>query len=129
MTPTTPGLGDVMSLSKRLVKQLLRIGHGRLELLSVELQEERERLMLALLLALGTAVFGLLAGIVLTALIVLISWEYSPKITLVVLLALYAGAGFSTYLRLKKMQRDGRLFPATMEQLQKDRACLDQIVH
>ncbi len=117
-----------MSLSRRVLKQLLTIGFGRLELLSVELQEERERLMFALLLALCAAVFGLLAGIVLTLLLVVLTWDRSPAITLAVLLVTYAGAGLVAYRRLIRLQRESKLLPATMEQLQKDRQCIDQII-
>ena len=43
----------------------------------VEVQEERERLLHAILLALGVAVFGLLAGVAITGAIVVILWEVS----------------------------------------------------
>lgn len=128
MNPGTPDTEGVISLSKRLLKQALTIGYGRLELLSVELQEERERLMFALLLALGTAVFGLLAGIVLTLLLVVLTWNHSPALTLAVLLAIYSGACFATCRRLFRLRREAKLLPATMEQLHKDRQCLDQII-
>lgn len=47
---------------------------NRLELLAVEVQEERERLLHALLLALGVAAFGLLAGLTLTAAVAVVLW-------------------------------------------------------
>jgi uncharacterized membrane protein YqjE len=40
----------------------LAIGENRFELLMVEVQEERERLLHAIVLALGAAALGLLAG-------------------------------------------------------------------
>ena len=47
---------------KRIAQRLLTIGENRLELFLVEVQEERERLLHAVLLLLGVAVFGFLAG-------------------------------------------------------------------
>ena len=71
-------LGQLAATSKRFARRLLTIGENRLELLMVEVQEERERLLHAILLALGVAAFGLLAGITLTAAIVIWLWAYSP---------------------------------------------------
>lgn len=53
----------------------MAIGENRLELLLVEAQEERERIVHALLLLLGVAVFGLLAAAALTGAIVVWLWE------------------------------------------------------
>ena len=58
-------------------RQLLTIGENRLELLTVEAQEGRERLVLVFLMALGVAVFGLMATLTLTAAIVVWLWPYS----------------------------------------------------
>lgn len=57
----------------------------------VELQEQaaRERLLLAILLALDVAVFGLLAGIALDREVAVIFCEAHPIITLVVWTAIY----------------------------------------
>ena len=50
------GLGPLAASSKHFARRLLTIGENRLELLMVEVQEERERLLRAILLALGVAV-------------------------------------------------------------------------
>ena len=71
----------------------MTIGENRLELLTVEVQEERERLLHAFLLALGVAAFGLLAGITLTAAIVVLLWAWSPVAVLLTLTGLYGAAG------------------------------------
>jgi hypothetical protein len=52
----------------------LTIGENRLELLTVEVQEEREHLLHAFLLGLGMAALGLLAAMTLTAAIVVLLW-------------------------------------------------------
>ena len=48
----------------------------------VEVQEERERLLRAILLALGVAALGLLTGITLTGAIVVLLWGFSRAGTL-----------------------------------------------
>ena len=71
----------------------MTIGENRLVLLTVEVQEERERLLHAILLALGVATFGLLTGMTVTALIVVLFWASSPVLALLTLTALYAATG------------------------------------
>jgi uncharacterized membrane protein YqjE len=114
--------------SKQFARRLLTIGENRLELLTVELQEERERLRLALLLALGVAAFGLLAALTLTAAIVMLLWNYSPVAVLLTLTGLYAAGGIVLYRRLSGLLHDWKTFSATLDQLRKDRACLEKTI-
>ena len=90
MEPAPTHAGKLVEASKRFARRLLTIGENRFELLVVEVQEERARLLHAILLALGVAAFGLLAGMALTASIVLWLWEYSPMAVLLTLTGLYA---------------------------------------
>jgi len=113
---------------KLLAGRLLAIGENRLELLSVELQEERERLLRALLLALGVVAFGLLAAMTLTAAIVVKWWHSSPLAVLLSLTFLYGAAGAFLYWRLAGLLRDWQTLPASLDQLRKDRACLEKIL-
>ena len=84
METTTASLQQLAATSKQVARRLLTLGENRLELLAVEVQEERERLLHAFLLALAVAVFGLLAGLTLTAAIV-ITWTGSPVCILLLL--------------------------------------------
>jgi uncharacterized membrane protein YqjE len=104
----------------------LTIGENRFELLMVEVQEERERLLHAILLALGMAGFGLLAGVALTGAIVVLLWELSRVAALLVLTCLYGATAVCLYRRLTLLLRDWQSLPATLDQLRKDRACLDK---
>jgi uncharacterized membrane protein YqjE len=110
---------------KRLARLLLAIGENRFELLSVELQEERERLLRVILLALGVAAFGLLAGVGLTAVIAVLFWRLSPLLALLVLTILYGVTALCLYWRLTRLLRDRQILPATLDQLRKDRVCLE----
>jgi uncharacterized membrane protein YqjE len=114
--------------SKHFARRLLTIGENRLELLTVEVQEERERLLHAFLLALGVAVFGLLAGFTFTAAIVVGLWTWSPLAVLVILTIAYAAAGIFLWRRLTGLLRDWQTLSASLDQLRKDRACLEKIL-
>jgi len=115
--------------SKNFARRLLTIGENRLELLTVEVQEERDRLLRALLLALGAAAFSLLAGMTLTALIVVLLWDCSHWAALSTLAVLYGAAGVCLCRRLTALLRDWQTLPASLDQLRKDRACLEEILH
>lgn len=126
MEPTTDHLTQVATTSKNFVRRLLTIGENRLELLMVELQEERERLLHAILLALGIAVFGFLTGVALTAAIVVLLWKISPVAVLLILTGLYAAISLCLYLRLAALKRDWKILPETLDQFRKDRACWEK---
>ena len=92
----------------------------------VEVQEERELLLHAILLTLGVAALGLLAGVALTGAIVVLVWELSRVAALLVLTGLYGAAAVYFYRRLTRLLRDWQNLPATLDQLRKDRACLEK---
>jgi len=126
MDAATVSFKQLTTTSKQVVRRLLTIGENRLELLTVELQEERERLLHAILLALGVAVFGLLAGITLTAAIVVWLWAWSAVAALLTLTSLYTAAGIWLYRQLIGRLRDWQTLAASLDQLRKDRACLEK---
>ena len=126
MEPAPAPAGQLVETSKRFARRLLTIVENRLELLMVEVQEERERLLHAILLALGVAAFGLLAGVALTGAIVVLLWAYSPVAVLLTLTGLYGAAGVCLYRQLTRLLRDWQNLPATLDQLRKDRAGLER---
>lgn len=119
-------VGQLATTAKELARGLLLMGENRLELLTVEVQEERERLLHALLLALGIAGCGLLAGLTLTAALVVALWAWSPVVVLLILTGLYGGAALLLGRLLMERLRDWQTLSATLEQLRKDRAGLEQ---
>lgn len=126
MEPATPNLAQLGIHSKRIATRLLAIGENRLELLLVEMQEERNQLLQALVLVLGVAAFVFLAGVALTIMIVVLLWEQSPIWALVVLASLYAAIAVLLYRRFAALRRDWRTLPATFDQIRKDRECLEK---
>jgi uncharacterized membrane protein YqjE len=128
MEESTASFSQLAAASKDLARRLLIIGENRLELLAVEVQEERERLLHALLLAAGMAVFGLLAGMTLTAAIVFLLPACPPAAVLLTLTGLYGAAGVYLCWRLMALLRGWELLSASLDQLRKDRACLEKIL-
>lgn len=126
METATANLGHLAANSKTFARRLLTIGENRLELLAVEVQEERVRLLHAILLALGVATFGLLAGIALSAAIVVLLWDSWPVAALLTLTGLYTASAAWLYRQLTGRLRDWKTLSATLDQLRKDRACLEK---
>jgi len=128
METATASFTELAVTSRALARRLMTMGENRLELLTVEMQEERERLLQAILMALGVAAFGLLACMTLTAIIVVLLWAWSPWAPLLVLTGLYGVAGIFLYQRLAGLLRNWHTLSATLDQLRKDRACLEKIL-
>lgn len=126
MAESTLPLGDLAAASKQTVRRLLTIGGNRVELLRLEAQEERERFMQALLLAVAASVCSLLAALTLTAAIVVLLWPYSPIGVLLGLTVLYgAGAAFLCR-RISALFQNWQAFSASMDQFKKDCECLEK---
>jgi uncharacterized membrane protein YqjE len=127
MEEPTATFGQLAATSKDLARRLLIIGENRLELLAVEVQEERQRLVRALLLAMGAAVCALLGGMTLTAAVVLFLGAWSPAAILLIFTVLYGAVGGFLYWRLTRLFRGWEMLSASLDQLRKDRACLEKI--
>ena len=128
MEAATSSFKQFTATTKRLVGILATLGENRLELMAVEVQEERERVLHAFLLALGVAAFGLLAGITLTAAIVVLLWAYFPLAALLIMATAYGAAGAYLYSRLAALLRNWQTLPASLDQIRKDRACLEKML-
>lgn len=119
---------QVTATARDLARLVLTIGENRFELLTLEVQEERERLLRALFLALCTAILGLLAGLAFTAAVVVLFWSHSPVMVLLIVSGVYAVAGICLLRRLAGELHDRQTLSASLEQLRKDRACLEKII-
>jgi uncharacterized membrane protein YqjE len=128
MEDSTVSFTQLATSSKNFARRLLTIGENRLDLFTAEVQEECERLLHAFLLALGVAAFGLLASLTLTAAIVVLLWAWSPVAVLLIFTGLYGAAGIYLYRRLTGLLRDWQTLSASLDQLRKDRACLEKIL-
>ena len=128
MEDSKAGFRHLATLFERTARRMLAIGANRLDLLAAEVQEERERLLRAIYLALGVAVLGLLAGMTLTASIVVCLWGRSPLAVLVGLTLVYGAAAAVLCRRLTSCLRDWQTFPESLDQLRKDRSGLEKLL-
>jgi uncharacterized membrane protein YqjE len=121
-------LAELGTTSRRLAKRLVDIGENRLRLLLLEVEEERERLIFALLLALGVMAFSLLAGVALTVVVLLVFWDHNPILAMSILTLLYGGTAVFLGLRLARLKRDWEAFSASLAQIRKDCSCLAELL-
>jgi uncharacterized membrane protein YqjE len=121
---TEESLGALLGASRRIAQRTLDIGANRVELLMVEVQEERERLLRAFHLALAAAAFAVLGGFALTFALAVLLWDHGAVAVLFGIAAACIGTTLSLRLRISSLQRDNVMFAATLDQLRKDRECL-----
>lgn len=117
--------GGLLAMGKRILRLVGDLVQSRLELFLVELKEEHIRFFDALLLVAACVVCALMTLALLTFTLVVIFWEY--RVLVLVLLTLFyaAGAGASLW-TLRNRLRHWQSFAATLEQIKKDRACLEK---
>lgn len=108
------------------MRGILALGQTRLDLLFLEFQEERNRWLTVLVLALAGAVFGLLAAIVFTFGIVVALWPVSGWLAVAVPLLLHGGLAVACASRLRQRIRTWEFLPATLDQLRQDREDLER---
>ena len=120
MSETNNGL---FASVKRLADLTLATAHNRVELFSVELQEEKCRFVQAILLTAGAIALGVSALALITMTLVLLFWENGRMAVLCVLSALFL-IGTGLVLRsLRKCLASGPGFKSSLSELEKDRAC------
>ncbi|HEX8012209.1 MAG TPA: phage holin family protein [Casimicrobiaceae bacterium] len=112
------GLGGALSGFAATTVAMLRT---RLELATVEFEEERERTKIMLLLVVIATVFSCFALVALSVLIVALLWSSYPLGALVgVVLAYVIIAVLAWYLVRQNARAQGRPFAATLSELERD---------
>jgi uncharacterized membrane protein YqjE len=124
-TSTEPSPGLFSSL-KGLLNTALAGVENRIELFLVELREERVRVFDVLLLGCAAAVLGFMALLTVTVTLVVIFWDSARVPVLVALSAGYSVGAIAVIWRLKVRLRKWSSFSATLDELKKDRACLEE---
>jgi uncharacterized membrane protein YqjE len=109
----------------RLLGTVLAIAQNRLELLLVELQQERWRFFDALLLAGAVLILGGMTLMVATITLVVVCVDAKRLDLLVALTLLYLVATIVAVWRLRTRLKKWAPFSGTLAELKKDKACLD----
>jgi uncharacterized membrane protein YqjE len=121
------GHPHLIGRGKSLIEQLLRMAQTRLELLSVELQEEKLALVREVRLAALVGVCGLLAGLTLVLWVALAFPPDARFVLLGVLFGLLTVGAVASWIILKRTtSARGPLFKHVIDQLRMDRASLGE---
>jgi uncharacterized membrane protein YqjE len=118
---TSGASGGLLDSLTVLVGSLVSIVHTRLELLSTDLEEDREHLLSLVILSL-IALFSLMVGVVLVAiLLVVIFWDSHRLLALGLLAGFFILAGLAACaFAVRKAKTKPRLFLASLLELFKD---------
>jgi uncharacterized membrane protein YqjE len=116
----------VLGSLRRLLRTILRIAENRLDLLLVELHEARWQFIYSVLVMGLALILALMTLLVPTLAIVLIC-VIAKRYDLVVLLTLaYLAATSALFWHLRTRLKRWAPFSATVAELKKDKACLDE---
>ena len=111
---------------RRLVNTVLAIAANRLELLLVEMQEERWRFFDALLLTGAVLILAAMTLMLVTLTVVVFCLKANRLDLLVALMVLYLAATIVGFWRLRLRLKNWAPFSATLAEFKKDKACLDE---
>ncbi len=120
--------GGLLHSLRNFAGTAFAIGHTRLELLSVELQEERARLG-SLVLHTLIAAFFLGFGLLLLAVLLTVAfWDTHRLLALGLSTAAFLAIGVFFALAARRRAKAGsQLFRASLEELSRDREALDEL--
>lgn len=119
----------VIGRARSLLDQVLRIAQTRLELLAVEIQQEKIALSRQILLASLTAICALLAGLTLIVWVALALPQQTRLIVLGVMFGLLVIGSVGSWFALKRHARRDPLFSRVIHQLHLDRNSLSPESH
>ncbi len=116
----------VLGSLRRLLDAGLSIGRNRLELLAVELQEEKLRLVQIFILVSAVVAFALMSLTMLSLTLVVLFWESSRLAVLGGLSLFYLLAtGAAWRLLSKRLGRQSEPFSGSIAEMKKDKEWLD----
>lgn len=110
---------------KRILDTLLATVQNRVELFAVELQEEKRRMVEALLCAAAFAAFGMMALSLVTFGIIMLFWENGRLYALAVLIVLHLIGAVVAWRALQARLNCKSALTDTLEEIKKDRSCLE----
>jgi uncharacterized membrane protein YqjE len=106
--------------SRKLVQDVLAAGENRLDLLVVELQEEREQTYQAVGLLLSFTAVMVLFGFAVTTAVVVGFWEVSRIWPVCGMALLWAAVAALVWRRLRRQLQTWQTLPETLNQLHRD---------
>jgi uncharacterized membrane protein YqjE len=120
-SPATPPGGGLRRALARFGTSSISLLRTRLELASVEFQEERERTVLRLVLTVVAVMFFAFAVLSASALVVVLYWDTHRAAALAGVMVLHAAIGAGAWWRLKADRSSAPpAFAATLAELERD---------
>ncbi len=116
-----PSGGGIFDSARKLSANLVRLLQTRIEIVSTEIEEERERLRHGLLLAILAGFCLGVATLLAVMFLVVLFWDTHRLVVIGVLFLLFAAAGIGCVQSLGAFARGRpRLFATTIDELAKD---------
>lgn len=115
----------VPAAARRLVARSMAVLSNRLELFILELQEQEQRLLGILVMALLMGVFSLLALVLASLALVVIFWDSARIEVMTGLIVFHALAAGLLGWQVRRRLKHGSPFSATLGELKKDRQWLE----
>ena len=125
-TSSTTNSQGLFESIKALTSTLVAIVHTRLELLSTDLEEDRERLMSLVILSL-IALFSILIAVVLATITLIVAfWDSYRVLALASVSGVFIIVSIATWLAaMRQAKKKPKMFVASLLELIKDRQHLD----
>lgn len=117
----------IVQSGRRILAILVRMVQTRLSLLAVEVAEQQRRIWLLLILTALALIFGAMALVTLSLLVIVIFWDDHRLLAMGGVLAFYLIATAVTVVVLRYKALGGRgLFDGSLDELAKDRVELER---
>ena len=117
----------IVRSGKRMLAILVGMARTRLNLLAIEIMQEKSRIWLLLLLTALVLLFAFMALLTFSLLVVVAFWDENRLLAIGCLLAFYVAATLVTLFFLRQKSKLGsRLFAGTLSELSKDSDALEQ---
>lgn len=125
MNTRAPGSSGLLGSLRGFADGVLGSAHERLELLAVELHEEKHRLI-QIFIWISSIVFLAMLATVFASLAIVVLWWDTARIAVVCSLAtVYVGALVVTVIAFRRyLKRQPKPFAATLSELREDRECI-----
>lgn len=125
MDPRLPGSSGLLGSLRGLADGLLGSAHDRLELLTVELHEEKYRLIQTFIWISSIVFLAALALVFVSFALVVLLWDTARMAVVASLAIAYVGGLIATVIGFKNyLKRQPRPFAGTLAELRNDRACI-----
>jgi uncharacterized membrane protein YqjE len=120
-----PGASGLLGSLRGLADGLIGSAHDRLELLAIELHEEKHRLIQIFIWISAIVFLAMLAMVFASMAIVVLFWETARVAVVCSLAGIYITALAATALGFKRyLKRQPKPFAATLSELREDRECI-----